>query len=61
MKDIPFQQNKVHELVEKTIELLTLAGQRKTLVFKASTGAGKTVMAAQIFSVGSGSAAAFAQ
>ena len=43
-----FQQKAVHELVEKTIELLRLPGHRRSLIFKAPTGAGKTVMASQL-------------
>ena len=48
MKDLKFQQKAVRELVEKTIELLGLSGRRQTLVFKAPTGAGKTVMTSQM-------------
>ena len=48
MKDLKFQQKAVHELVEKTIELLRLPGHRRTLMFKAPTGASKTVMASQL-------------
>lgn len=48
MKELRYQQKAVHDLVEKTIELLCLSGQRKTLIFKAPTGAGKTVMASQM-------------
>ena len=48
MKDLKFQQKAVHELVEKTIELLRLPGHRRSLIFKAPTGAGKTVMASQL-------------
>lgn len=48
MKDLKFQQKAVHELVEKTIELLRLPGDRHALIFKAPTGAGKTVMASQL-------------
>ena len=42
MKDLKFQQKAVRELVEKTIDLLRLSGNRRTLIFKAPTGAGKT-------------------
>ncbi len=45
MKELRYQQRAVHDLVEKTIELLCLTGHRKQLVFKAPTGAGKTMMA----------------
>ncbi len=48
MKDLKYQQKAVKELVEKTIELLCLQGHRKTLIFKAPTGAGKTLMASQM-------------
>ena len=48
MKDLKFQQKAVHELVEKAIELLRLPGHRRMLIFKAPTGAGKTVMASQL-------------
>lgn len=48
MKELKYQQKAVHDLVEKTIELLSLLGHRKTLIFKAPTGAGKTVMASQM-------------
>ncbi len=48
MKDLKFQQKAIHELVEKTIELLRLPGHRRSLIFKAPTGAGKTVMTSQL-------------
>ena len=48
MKQIQYQQKAVKELVDKTIDLLTYSGMRHTLVFKAHTGAGKTVMASEI-------------
>ena len=48
MKEIKYQQKYVRELVDKTIDLLRLTGHRKTLIFKAPTGAGKTVMASQL-------------
>jgi len=48
MKEIKYQQKYVHELVDKTIDLLRLTGHRKTLIFKAPTGSGKTVMASQM-------------
>ena len=44
MKQIEYQQKAVKELVDKTIDLLTYSGNRHTLVFKAPTGSGKTVM-----------------
>ena len=48
MKNIQYQQKAVSELVEKTIGLLSLSGNRHTLVFKAPTGSGKTVMASDM-------------
>lgn len=48
MKELKFQQKAVRELVDKTIDLLCLSGNRRTLIFKAPTGAGKTVMASQM-------------
>ena len=48
MKQLKYQQKAVKELVEKTIQLLTLNGNRRQLIFKAPTGAGKTVMASEM-------------
>ena len=48
MIELNFQQKAVRKLVDETIELLRLSGNRKTLIFKAPTGAGKTVMASQM-------------
>lgn len=48
MKEIKYQQKYVRQLVDMTIDLLRLTGHRKTLVFKAPTGSGKTVMASQL-------------
>ena len=48
MKQIQYQQKAVKELVDKTIDLLTYSGMRHTIVFKAPTGAGKTVMASEM-------------
>lgn len=48
MKEIKYQQKYVRELVDKTIDLLRLTGHRKTLIFKAPTGSGKTVMTSQM-------------
>ena len=48
MKVLKFQQKAVRKLVDETIDLLRLSGHRKTLIFKAPTGAGKTVMASQM-------------
>ena len=41
MKDLVFQQKAVRKLVNETIELLRQSGNRKTIIFKAPTGAGK--------------------
>ena len=51
MKQINYQQKAVKELVEKTIDLLRLNGHRHKLVFKAPTGAGKTVVASEMLGV----------
>ena len=48
MKELNFQQKAVRKLVDETINLLRLNSDRKTLIFKAPTGAGKTVMASQM-------------
>ena len=48
MKELAFQQKYVRKLVDETIDLLRLTGHRKTLIFKAPTGSGKTVMASQM-------------
>lgn len=48
MKEIKYQQKYVRQLVDMTIDLLRLSGHRKTLIFKAPTGSGKTVMASQM-------------
>ena len=48
MKELKFQQKAVRKLVDEVIDLLRLSGYRKTLIFKAPTGAGKTVMASQM-------------
>ncbi|RHR53295.1 DEAD/DEAH box helicase family protein [Parabacteroides sp. AF17-28] len=48
MKNLAYQQKAVTELVDKTIRLLNLGGHRNKLVFEATTGAGKTVMACQM-------------
>lgn len=48
MKNIKYQQKAVGELVEKTIGLLALTGNRHILVFKSPTGSGKTVMASEM-------------
>lgn len=48
MKELKYQQKAVKELVEKTVELLRLNGNHHQLIFKAPTGAGKTVMASEM-------------
>lgn len=48
MKDLKYQQHAVAELVDKTMQLLSLGTPRQQLIFKAPTGSGKTVMAAQM-------------
>ena len=48
MRGLVFQKKAVRKLVDETIDLLRLTGHRKTLIFKAPTGAGKTVMASQM-------------
>ena len=48
MRNLEYQQKAVSELVDKTIRLLNLGGQRNKLVFEAPTGSGKTVMACQM-------------
>lgn len=48
MKQLRYQQKAVEELVNKTIDLLGLSGNRHTLVFKSPTGSGKTVMASEM-------------
>lgn len=42
-----YQEAKVQELVDKTIAQLNIDGMRRTIVFQAPTGAGKTVMATE--------------
>lgn len=48
MKDLRYQHKAVDELVDKTINLLGLRGNRHKLVFKSPTGSGKTVMASEM-------------
>ena len=48
IKEKDYQTKAVNELIEKTISLLRCSGDRKILVFKAPTGAGKTVMASEM-------------
>ena len=45
IKELDYQTRAVDELVEQCAKLLQSGGERKKLVFKAPTGAGKTVMA----------------
>ena len=45
IKELDHQTRAVDELVEQCAKLLQSGGERKKLVFKAPTGAGKTVMA----------------
>lgn len=40
-ENIPYQQNAVNELTDKTIRLLNLGGKRHKIVCEAPTGAGK--------------------
>lgn len=47
MKTIRYQQEYVKKLVDDVTDLLQAQGQRRSLVFKSPTGAGKTVMAAE--------------
>ena len=47
IKELDYQTKAVDELVEKCAKLLQSGGERKKLVFKAPTGAGKTVMASK--------------
>lgn len=48
MKEIKYQQKAIDELVNKSIDLLSLNGSRHTLVFKSPTGSGKTIMASEM-------------
>ena len=50
LKQVHYQEVAVEELVSKVVKLLNSSGQRKKLVFKAPTGAGKTVMASEMLS-----------
>lgn len=44
MKTFDYQQEAVRDLLRHTLQMLTLNGTRHTLVFRAPTGSGKTVM-----------------
>ena len=46
MRQLDYQENAVRKLVEKTNDLLNISANR-TIVFKAPTGSGKTVMMAE--------------
>ncbi len=48
MKELRYQRDAVEELAGKVVKLLSLQGDRHKLVFKAPTGAGKTVMASDM-------------
>lgn len=48
MKNVKYQQKAVTQLVDKTIDLLSLSGHRHILVFKSPTGSGNTVMASEM-------------
>lgn len=50
MRSLRYQQTAVNELVEKSVKLLNVAGSRRKLIFKAPTGAGKTVMVSEMLS-----------
>ncbi len=50
IKSLRYQQKAVNELIEKTVKLLNATGSRKKLIFKAPTGAGKTVMVSEMLS-----------
>ena len=45
MKQLDYQREAVADVVRHTLAMLTLGGTRHTLVFRAPTGSGKTVMA----------------
>ena len=48
MKQLKYQEKAVGQLVENTINLLGFNGNRRQVVLKAPTGAGKTVMASEM-------------
>lgn len=50
MKHIGYQKERSEELVDKVVKLLNVGGTRRKVVFKATTGAGKTVMSCQALS-----------
>lgn len=48
MKQLKYQEKAVRQLVETTVNMLSLNGNRRQIVLKAPTGAGKTVMASEM-------------
>ena len=48
MKQLKYQEKAVRQLVETTVNLLGFNGNRRQVVLKAPTGAGKTVMASEM-------------
>lgn len=48
MKQLKYQEKAVGQLVENTVNLLGFNGNRRQVVLKAPTGAGKTVMASEM-------------
>ena len=48
MKQLKYQEKAVRQLVDNTVNLLGLNGNRRQVVLKAPTGAGKTVMASEM-------------
>ena len=48
MKQLKYQEKAVGQLVETTVNLLGFNGNRRQVVLKAPTGAGKTVMASEM-------------
>ena len=48
MKQLKYQEKAVKQLVETTVNMLSLNGNRRQIVLKAPTGAGKTVIASEM-------------
>ena len=48
MKQLKYQEKAVKQLVDTAVNLLGLNGNRRHVVLKAPTGAGKTVMASEM-------------
>ena len=48
MKQLKYQEKAVRQLVDTAVNLLGLSGNRRQVVLKAPTGAGKTVMASEM-------------